>query len=226
MIYKPTQKADDWKQLLADPERQWKTGFSARTLAHCWEEARGFPPSVTAALNKPNGIFTAIEPLLMFPEHQVPLPGGKAPSQCDIWVLAKDNRDLVSIAVEGKVSETFGPTLKDWLPKNASPGKEERFQFLKSKLELDNIPASTPYQLMHRTVAAILEAARFEARHAVLLVHSFSKEKLHFPEFKKFLDLFGLTTVMNETRTTQLSSGLNLHFSWVWAEEEEKYLKQ
>ena len=69
MIYKPTQEAGDWKQLLADPEKQWKTGFSARTLAHCWEEAKGFPPSVTTALNKPNGPFTGIEPLLMFPEH-------------------------------------------------------------------------------------------------------------------------------------------------------------
>jgi len=225
MIYKPTQKADDWKQLLADPEKQWKTGFSARTLAHCWEEARGFPPSVTTALKKPNGPFTAVEPLLIFPEHQVPLPGGKAPSQCDIWILAKDDRDLVSIAVEGKVSETFGPTLKDWLV-NAKAGKMERRSFLLSKLELDDILESTPYQLLHRTVAAILEAERFEARHAVLLVHSFSKENPHFPEFEKFVDLFGLTAVMNETRTTQLSSGLVLHFSWVWTEEEEKFLRQ
>jgi len=225
MIYKPTQEAGDWKQLLADPEKQWKTGFSARTIAHCWEQARGFPRGVKTALNKPHGPFTAIEPLLMFPEHQVPLPGGKAPSQCDIWILAKDDRDLVSIAVEGKVSETFGPTLKDWLV-DASPGKMERLQFLQSKLELDDIPDSTPYQLLHRTAAAILEAERFETRHAVLLVHSFSKENPHFPEFKKFLDLFSLTAVVNETRTTRLSSGLNLHFSWVWTEEEEKFLKQ
>jgi len=42
MIYKRTQKADDWKQLLADPEKHWKTGFSARTFAHCWEEANVF----------------------------------------------------------------------------------------------------------------------------------------------------------------------------------------
>jgi hypothetical protein len=162
MFYKPTQAAGDWKSLLADPEKQWKTGFSARTLAHCWEEAQGFPSSATAALNKPNGPFTSIKPLLIFPEHQVPLPGGRAASQCDIWILAKDDRDLVSIAVEGKVAETFGPTVKEWMM-NASSRKKERIQFLQSKLELDDIPDSIRYQLLHRTVAAIREAERFEA---------------------------------------------------------------
>ena len=37
---------DDWKALLADPEKQWKTGYSARALAHAWECCEGFPPEV------------------------------------------------------------------------------------------------------------------------------------------------------------------------------------
>lgn len=219
MIYKPTQKAVDWKSLLADPEKQWKTGFSARTLAHCWEEAKGFPRSVTAALNKPNGPFTSIRPLLIFPEHQVPLPGGKAASQCDIWILAKDDRDLVSIAVEGKVAETFGPTIKEWMM-DASTGKKERIQFLQSKLELNGIPDSIRYQLLHRTVASIREAERFEARHAVLLVHSFSAQNLWFSEFRQFVSLFGVTAELNRTQAKRLQSGLTLHFSWVEGEKE------
>jgi hypothetical protein len=32
---------DDWKALLADPEKQWRVGYSARTLATCWEAAEG-----------------------------------------------------------------------------------------------------------------------------------------------------------------------------------------
>jgi len=219
MFYKPTQEASDWKSLLAKPEKQWKTGFSARTLAHCWEEAQRFPCSVTAALNKPNGPFTSIKPLLIFPEHQVPLPGGKAASQCDIWILAKDDRDLVSISVEGKVIEPFGPTVKEWIV-NASAGKKERIQFLQSKLELDDIPDSIRYQLLHRTVAAICEAERFEARHAVLLVNSFSGQNLWFSEFRQFVGLFGVTAELNRTQDKRLQSGLILHFSWVEGEKE------
>lgn len=219
MIYKPTQGPDDWQSGLARPEKQWETGFSAKTLAHCWEEARGFPRSVTATLNKPNGPFTSIKTLLIFPEHQVPLPGGKAATQCDIWILAKDGRDLVSIAVEGKVAEPFGPTVKEWLMA-ASAGKKKRLHFLQSKLELDDIPGSIRYQLLHRTVAAIREAERFEARHALLLVHSFSDKNLWFSEFRQFVYLFGVTTELNRTQSKQLQSGLTLHFSWAEGEKE------
>ena len=38
----------DWQALLADPQKHWRTGFSARTLAHCWEAAQGLPPEVQA----------------------------------------------------------------------------------------------------------------------------------------------------------------------------------
>ena len=39
-----------WQALLADPNKHWRTGYSARTLAHCWEAADGFPPEVSVAL--------------------------------------------------------------------------------------------------------------------------------------------------------------------------------
>lgn len=44
-----------------------------------------------------------------FPEHQVPLLGGSRPSQTDLFVVAQSPGELVSIAVEGKVREPFGP---------------------------------------------------------------------------------------------------------------------
>jgi hypothetical protein len=59
-----------------------------------------------------------------FVEHKVPLPGGGHPSQNDIFVLAKSNKDLVAITVEGKVSESFGETGGDWL-KIESEGKKD-----------------------------------------------------------------------------------------------------
>jgi hypothetical protein len=134
-IYTPTRGVEDWQSLLAEPEKQWKTGFSARSIAYAWEEAGGFPHEVYKALD--DG-FPGIVPLSIIPEHQVPLPGGKAASQNDVWVLAKSAEDLISIAVEGKVSEPFGPTIGEWNP-DASTGRRKRFHFLKDLLGLDEI---------------------------------------------------------------------------------------
>jgi hypothetical protein len=45
-FYVPTEGVKSWQKLLAEPNKHWKTGYSARSLAYCWEEARGFPKSV------------------------------------------------------------------------------------------------------------------------------------------------------------------------------------
>ena len=42
-IYKPTKGPTDWKAFLADPDKQWKTGFSAKSMAYAWEESDGVP---------------------------------------------------------------------------------------------------------------------------------------------------------------------------------------
>ena len=73
----------------------------------------GFPLEIKS-LFRGSPTFDSLEPLLILPEHKVPLPGGSRPSQNDVWVLARTDKDLVSIAVEGKVSESFGPTVADW----------------------------------------------------------------------------------------------------------------
>src|SRR5210317_1816022 len=108
----PTNGVEGWQMLLADPVKHWKTGYSAKALAYCWEEAQGFPEEVLELFKGAD--LEGVEFLLGIPEHQVPLPGGKTKSQNDVFVLAKSDADLVSIAVEGKVSEPFGPTLGEW----------------------------------------------------------------------------------------------------------------
>jgi len=40
-IYIPTTKPEDWQSLLADPEKHWRKGYSAKALAYCWQEADG-----------------------------------------------------------------------------------------------------------------------------------------------------------------------------------------
>jgi hypothetical protein len=215
-FFVPTTGPDDWRRLLADPEKHWRAGFSAHALAHCWEQARGFPSEV-AELFAQSAIpaFERLEFLLAFPEYQVPLPGGGYPSQNDLFVLAKGgDGQLAAIMVEGKVEEPFGPTVGEWQAA-ASAGKQKRLAFIKTLLGPDDLPPIIRYQLLHRTASAMIEARRFNARSAVLLVHSFSPDAAWFGDFQAFLGLFGVQAQHNQLHWLREAQGINLYAGWV-----------
>ena len=212
----PTSSPEDWRCLLADPVNHWAIGYSARSLAYSWEEADGFPPEVrTVFASSTVPAVQEAEMLLGIPEHKVPLPGGSRPSQSDIWVLARGGGDLISVSVEGKVSEPFGPTVGEWL-EGASAGKRERLAYLSECLGLQQpIPADVRYQLLHRTASAVIEARRFTGRHAVLLVHSFSQTREWLTDYQRFLQLFGVEGDAESMTNCGEVGGIALHAAWV-----------
>jgi len=187
LILVPTEGVRDWQRRLADPEKHWRTGYSARALAHAWEDASGLPPEVAALL----GPLGKVELLLAIPEYDVPLPGGERPSQNDVFALVRTKDGLIVVMVEGKVSESFGPTLEEWR-KGASAGKTERLAHIKAKVGLANHPPpGIRYQLLHRAASAVIEAERFHARDAAMIVHSFSPEQASLGDYQAFVGLFG-----------------------------------
>lgn len=221
-ILVPVTSPEDWKQFLTEPEKQWKSGYSARSLAFCWQEADGMPPEVLSVLGQVPSLKN-LKTIFAIPEHKVPLPGGVMASQNDVWVLGESSSGLVSIAVEGKVSEPFGPTVGEWL-ENKTTGKEKRLKFLCSKLGFDYPPPfNVRYQLLHRTVSAILEAKRFRTNEAVMVVHTFSQTNEWLKDYQYFLSLFGLEAEINQAVTVKIVDEINLSFAWVHGSE--KYLK-
>ena len=188
-----TSGPSSWQALLAHPTKHWRTGYSARTLAHSWEAEDGFPPEVSNAFAKSDGPLLAnLEPLLAVPEFKVALPGGERASQNDVFVLARSSAGPVAIMVEGKVNESFGPTLEEW-SLEASRGKQTRLAFLLGTLGLPaQIPGGIRYQLLHRAASALIEGERYRAAAAVLLVHSFSPRQAGWADYKAFLKLFGV----------------------------------
>jgi len=216
-----TSTPEDWKEQLAEPDKQWETGYSAKALAYCWEEAKGFPNSVKRVFQRSEyGVFKNIEFLVGFVEYKVPLPPWGHPSQSDIFVLAKSKNDLVAIVVEGKVSEPFGETVEDWL-KDESKGKRTRLEFLSNLLKLnqDNLEGIR-YQLIHRTASAVIEAKRFNATAALLLVHSFSPNYEWFDDYSNFSSLFGIKAQRNAILFAKRIDGVNLYLTWITGEKE------
>jgi len=221
-IYVPSKGPEDWRALLADPEKHWKTGCSAKALAHCWEEASGFPKSV-------GNVFATsrfkelenLELLLAIPEHKVPLPGGGRPSQNDLMALASNNVGLVCIAVEGKVQESFDRTVAEWKSKASAEKsrKKERLKYICDLLHLSTDSVETlRYQFLHRTASAVIEARRFKARTALMLVHSFSQENAWFDDYKNFVSAFGSVAGVNEISIAGKIDGIQLFLGWAKGE--------
>jgi hypothetical protein len=218
MIFLPSRGPEDWRRLLAEPEKQWRNGFSARTLAYCWESAKGLPKEIRRLL--PQGS----EALLVVPEWKTRLPGGRRESQSDVFSLVRTPGGLLALAVEGKVDEPFGPFVSEWLT-GASAGKIERIRFIATLLglEIESI-LGIRYQLLHRTVAALIEADRFEAVEAAMLVHSFSPHRQWFADFAAFANQYGIDPKPDEPYAARLPGRKKLTVGW--ASGSAEYLSQ
>lgn len=215
-IYVPATTVEDWRERLASPDTHWRDNYSAKLTAESWHLVDGFPAPIAAAFQAAGSPFDTVEPLLILPEHQVPiLPMGARPTQADVWVLASHSAGLASIAVEGKKEESFGPTLDEWLI-DASRGKQERLAFLTNLLGL-SLPLSglIRYQFLHRSASAILEAQRFRANIAVLLIQSFSSTDAGLSDYNSFVGLFGQTVVPNELVSLGQAGGIPFYTAWI-----------
>lgn len=227
-IFITAEKPEDWKRSLADPEDQWKSGYSAKALAYSWQKANGFPDSIKEVfLNSKPEIFKDLRVIAAMPEYKVNLPGGNQPSQNDIFIIARNKNKIFSITVEGKVSEDFGPKILDWKKdiKSENSGKPKRLEFIKNKLELNNKTNidNIRYQLMHRTVSAIIQAEELNCSSAMMLVHSFSQNDEHIEDYLTFIELFNLKGKINNISGPVDVNDINLYFSWIRGNE--KYLR-
>ena len=210
-ILVPSTGPDNWRAFLAKPDLHWATGYSARTLAFAWEASAGLPPEIDSIL-KP--VFAAIEPLVTIPEHKTPLPGGSRESQSDVFTLLRHSGGLVACTIEGKVNEPFGPTVAQQMSE-ASSGKIARLGYLCELLGIADCPTDVHYQLLHRTASALIEAERFCASDAAMIVHSFSPERRWFEAFERFCDVLGCGPVtVGEPVTLTVPGGKRLVLGW------------
>jgi len=212
-IYLPSTGAADWRRLLADPIKQWETGYSAKSLASCWEAAEGLPKEITDILR-----IDGCEPelLLALPEHKVQLPGAAlGASQNDIFALMRIGSRTMAVTIEGKVDEPFAQLLGQWLV-DASPGKLTRLAFLCDVLGLEErtLPHDIYYQLLHRTASAVIEAERFKTDAAVMLVHSFSPTQRWFDAFAHFASLFGGIAEPGKLMLVRPNADRPLYLGW------------
>ena len=110
-FFVPTAGVDNWRALLADPEKQWRRGYSAFAAASAWEEAQGLPREVASVLGDGS------ELLLAIPENKLPLPGGQRESQCDVFAIVR--RGDETVAPDSRLSRGSGLRLPSRLQANS-----------------------------------------------------------------------------------------------------------
>lgn len=221
-IFVPTVSGSDWQRLLGKPKLHWKSGRSAMSAAACWEESEPqLPPEISDLLEASGEkSLTSLELLAAIPEWEVELPGGDRPSQTDILAITRNELGLVILGVEAKVDEPFGPTLGD-KKANASEGQLERIAYLESELGCTSALAdSIRYQLLHRTVSALLTAQAFHASTAVMLVHSFSPDSRWREDFEAFAVAINGDPLTDDLYGIELSERPRLTIGWCKGAEE------
>ena len=162
----------------------WKEGRSAFEVAYTWFEAQDIPKSIRSVLETDPTFQNATLEKAFF-EKQTELDRYRGPSQTDVLAILRIASGIALLGIEAKVDESFGQLVKDW--EDGSESKKQRLAGLVKRLELDdNAVGQLRYQLLHRTVATLIEAERHGASEAAMIVQSFCPRHTGFSDFQLF----------------------------------------
>lgn len=200
--YKKLRNVDDWRGLAGADK--WVPARSAYELAHCWNQAGGLPMPIKNVLSSSgHDILRGLSIDLCLVEKPVFLDSQIGPSMTDLMGYGRNAQgDAVILAVEGKADEPFASRVSTWLlgdksdpsaPAEPRPTRLRRLKFLSKHLSLA-IPPDSPlrYQLLHRTVSAVLEAQLHGAAAAIVLIHVFGPETSNnLSDFSEFIRQLG-----------------------------------
>ncbi|MEG2198146.1 MAG: hypothetical protein RRY26_11935 [Cellulosilyticaceae bacterium] len=222
-IFIKTQGVEDWSRLVANKKLHWKVGYSAKSLANAWEASEGFPSEVKVVFKaSQDQCINNLELLYAFPEYNVKLPGGNRDSQNDLYVLARSDKEYMCIMVEGKKEESFGDRVEKWVETASDGWQNVRLQYILHKLDLvEKRVKNIRYQLLHRTLSALLEAEYVKADKCMVMIYSFSEHATNFKDYEEFVQLFGVTPKKKEVCGPINIKNKQVYFTWV--EGNQKY---
>lgn len=217
-IYAPSAGLETWKNRVADPDTPWERTSSAFETAVFWEygamHPRGLHPQLVALLEQEESL-RGCSLVASFPEHRVQFPGETRASQTDVWAIVRAPGGLVSLAVEGMAGESLAETVGEWR-KDAAAGKDKRLGFLCDQLGLTEPPHDAiRYQLLRRTVSALLEAERIGATVAAMIVISFTDDARSKDDFGAFASCLGSPVSHGQVCRMPAVKSLPLFLGWL-----------
>ena len=111
--------------------------------------------------------------------------------------------------------EEFDKTIEEWMTRE-SEGKIDRLRFLTDILKLPTPPPGhIRYQLVHRTASAVIEAARWNAPVALMLVQCFKESTTSWSDYLNFAELLGLIPKRGGISNARPIGNAELFLGWV-----------
>jgi hypothetical protein len=184
------EKPEDVIRFLAEATH-WKIGRSAYEAAQSWFAAQGLPEAIRDLIET-DAVFSGAVLLKAVFEKQTPLGTPGKPSQTDVLAVLQTRSGPALLGIEAKVDEPFGEVVSEW--NDHTPGKERRLRDLMDRLGLAGGASVLRYQLLHRTVATLIEAEQHGAENAAMVVQSFSPHDIRagFADFQRFAKALGI----------------------------------
>jgi hypothetical protein len=198
---------------LLGKKSHWRQGRSAFEVAQSWFSEPGIPQSIRDVLET-DVAFVEASLIKAFFERHTKLDGYGRDSQTDLLVILQIRTGVAVLGVEAKVDETFGKLVREWL--DGSEGKRQRLAGLVARLGLYTTDVgSLRYQLLHRTVATLLEAHHHGAREAAMVVQSFCPKRTGFDDFQLFAAALGIPIAPGAKLSTPIElGGIRLRLGW------------
>ncbi|MBF0190046.1 MAG: hypothetical protein HQL99_02730 [Magnetococcales bacterium] len=213
--FEPIQSSEDWPRIAR----------TKQALLKKWTNSIGFPTCIKNVIEK--SVLNNYQYHSAVVKYKIGLGSEGTQPEVDLLVLAnkknstKESIVIVVVLDDGKDMEI----VQDWLSKqNDNQNNESRTDRLEKLYEsldqkiVDKNDQSIRYLLLHRTASALIEAERFEASSAVVLIHSFSQSNKHFEDFNTFLDPFNKQT--NNVVYVGKRKDIDLYLAWVTEEPE------
>jgi hypothetical protein len=214
-LHIPIRRPWDVIPYLGRGHEHWRVGYSAHALMHTWFAAAGLPARVKVVLAS-HPLWRDFELLDAFAERETNLGDPHKASQTDILAVGRVRDQLAILAVEGKVEESFGDFVAQWRQDKPSAAKDSRLLRISAMLGLEGDPNALRYQLLHRTAAALIEARKYNAAAALMLVHSFSRTRSGFEDYRRFASALGCADLAPERVVGPVDrNGLQLFLGWV-----------
>ena len=224
---------DGWRSITKNHENETR---SAYLVGQRWLGSSGdFPPAIKRLMTDS---MLSLRPAFSVAEHITVLDTFVAPSRTDLMVYCRDGKNgRAVIALEGKVTEAFDEQIVYWirdsrqtrsrqnlpdlLALQINQGKKRRLKWLSNHLGLSLDDQSViRYQLLHRTVDALLEAKHIGANLAIMLVQAFAECSENWNDYAEFAKLMGFNSIapdsISEPKVLPAFPGISLHLGWAY----------
>lgn len=232
---------DGWKSITKNHQNEAR---SAYLVGQRWFGSSGdFPPAIKRVMAT-SASMRSLRVAFSIAEHITVLDTLNGPSRTDLMVYCHDGRTgKTVIALEGKVTEAFdeqivywirglkrtskGPTLEDLFALPLKEGRTLRLKWLCNHLGLSLDDHSLiRYQLLHRTVDALLEAKHVGAGKAIMLVQAFAECAENWNAYAEFARQMGFTSIapnsLSEAKILPAFPEICLHLGWAYDLLEER----